>query len=92
MRIDNLYGQIDKAALETTKAASTGASSAPSGGSPAVGHAGEKVTLSAQAQQLADKAAADADDAKVQKLAKSLQDGSFKIDAHAIAAKIVDGG
>jgi flagellar biosynthesis anti-sigma factor FlgM len=48
--------------------------------------------VSAQAQQLAAKAAADADDAKVQKLTTSIQNGTFKIDPHAIASRIVDGG
>jgi negative regulator of flagellin synthesis FlgM len=93
MRINNGYGEIDKAALQTTKSASPAATPASKDASgSSAGQVGEKVTVSAQAQQLAAKAAADADDAKVQKLAKSLQDGSFKIDAHAIAARIVDGG
>lgn len=94
MRINNLYGEMDKAAVESTKkAASPAPSSGPDGSSSAAaGQVGEKVTVSAQAQELAAKAAADADDAKVQKLTASLQNGTFKIDAHAIANRLVDGG
>jgi negative regulator of flagellin synthesis FlgM len=94
MRINNLYGEMDKAVVSssTTKAASPAPSSASDGSSNAAGQVGERVTLSPQAQELAAKAAADADDAKVQKLTASLQNGTFKIDAHAIANRIVDGG
>jgi negative regulator of flagellin synthesis FlgM len=94
MRINNLYGEMDKTAVETAKKAASPApsSTADSASGAATGQVGEKVTVSAQAQELAAKAAADADDAKVQKLTTSLQNGTFKIDAHAIANRIVDGG
>jgi negative regulator of flagellin synthesis FlgM len=94
MRINNLYGEMDKAAVENTSKPTSPAPASTSGASAGAGasQVGEKVTLSAQAQELAAKAAANADDAKVQKLTASLQNGTFKIDAHAIANRIVDGG
>ena len=58
------------------------------GGAPT----GETVTFSAAAQELADRAAAEADGAKVAALTASIKDGTFKVDAHAIARRIVEGG
>ena len=91
MRINNSY-EINQAAVSTTKAAAPPPSQASDGAAASQGaEAGEKVTVSAEAQRLAS-AASDADNAKVQALATSLHNGTFKIDAHAIAARIVDGG
>jgi flagellar biosynthesis anti-sigma factor FlgM len=53
---------------------------------------GETVTLSAAARELADKAAAEAEATKVAGLSAAIKDGSFKVDPHAIAARIVEGG
>ena len=53
---------------------------------------GDAVDVSAQAVELAQKAAAEADAAKVEKLRSAIQDGSFVIDHQAIANRIVDGG
>ena len=94
MRINNLQGELNQTAVGTTAKATspTHASSSEGSSSAAASPAGEKVTLSAQAQELAAKAAANTDDAKVQKLTAAVQNGTFKIDAHAIANRIVDGG
>lgn len=50
----------------------------------------EKVTVSAEARGLADKQQVNA--GKLDRIKASLQDGSFKVDAHAIAAKLVGDG
>lgn len=90
MRINNLSGNIDQSSVESAKKAAPQGpqSSAQGAGEQAAAHSGEKVTLSSQAQQLA----ANAENAKVQKLQSAIQDGSFKIDPHAIAKRLVDGG
>lgn len=88
MRIDS-YSKL----LETNSVAAVGGRS--KAGQPvaqpnAVG--GETVTLSAAAKELADKAAAEAEATKVASLSASIQGGTFKVDPHAIAARIVEGG
>jgi len=50
------------------------------------------VTVSAQALELAQKASASADAAKVDKLRGAIQNGTFQIDRQAIAQRLVDGG
>ena len=92
MRIIDRYGQQNALPLTSTKQgtaakASSAAQTTPASSQPATG---EKVTLSAQAQQLADNASA-AEANKVSQLRTSIQNGTFKIDPQAIANKIVDG-
>jgi flagellar biosynthesis anti-sigma factor FlgM len=94
MRITDTYGRFNNPAVETAK---QGAAATPvkktdgddASNAPAIG---EKVTLSAQAQQLSQKAAADADSAKITGLRDAIQNGTFTIDHQAIARRIVDGG
>jgi len=91
MRIIDRYGQQNALPLNVTKqggatAGSTG-KQAPTQAQPV---AGEKVTLSAKARELADHAAA-ADANKVESLRSAIQSGSFKVDMQGIANKIVDG-
>jgi len=69
------------------------------GGQPRAGQrnqagapSGETVTFSAAAQELADRAAAEAETSKVGGLTAAINDGSFKADSHAIARRIVEGG
>lgn len=90
MRITNLYPQLDPSSIDSAKKSGTPTPGAAGEGSSSTSStaAGEKVTVSSQAQELAAKAESE----KVQRLAAALQDGTFKIDPHAIAARIVDGG
>ncbi len=97
MRINDLYGKLNERAVESSgKGAATGATSksggADAGSAPAQGVGGEKVTLSDEAQKLADKAAASAEADKVGKLREAIQNGTFKVDPQAIAKRIVEGG
>lgn len=51
-----------------------------------------KVTVSARARELAATQQADhVNEAKVVKLRTAIEDGTFKVDAHKIAQKLVDG-
>jgi flagellar biosynthesis anti-sigma factor FlgM len=87
MRIDS-YSKL----LETNSVGAVGGKSKagqPTAQPNAV--SGETVTLSAAAREMADKAAAHADATKVASLSEAIQNGSFKVDAHAIAARIVEG-
>ena len=95
MRITDTYGRFNLPAVDATKQGTGTAAKPKSGGdegasAPAPG--GEKVTLSSQAQELAQKASADADAAKVNGLRSAIQNGTFQIDHQAIARRIVDGG
>ncbi|HZU82668.1 MAG TPA: flagellar biosynthesis anti-sigma factor FlgM [Polyangiaceae bacterium] len=93
MRINETYGRFDKPAVDATRQG-TGAAPVPApkpdadeaGGGAAPG--GERVTFSAQAQELASKAEA----AKVNHLRAAIQNGTFRVDHQAIARRIVDGG
>jgi negative regulator of flagellin synthesis FlgM len=95
MRINDSYGRFNNPAVETARqgAGTAAKPKADDGGAvntPAPG--GEKVTVSAQAQEMAQKAASDADAAKVNGLRAAIQNGTFKVDHQAIARRIVDGG
>ncbi len=62
------------------------------GGAQSESNESVKVTVSARARELAATQAADhVDEAKVVKLRTAIDDGTFKVDAHKIAQKIVDG-
>lgn len=94
MRITDVYGKLNDRSVESTgKGAPAGqpprADSA--GGKPAAA-AGEKVTVSDEAQKLAAKSQADAETAKIEKLRGAINDGTFKVDPQAIAKRIVEGG
>ena len=92
MRIIDRYGQQNALPLTATKqgTAAKGNPSSPQSGTAPQAPAGEKVTLSARAQELADHASA-AEATKVNQLRASIENGTFKIDPRAIANKIVDG-
>jgi flagellar biosynthesis anti-sigma factor FlgM len=92
MRIIDRYGQQNALPLTATKqgTAAKGTPAASQTGTTPQAPAGEKVTLSAKAQELADNAAA-ADAAKITQLRASIANGTFKVDPRAIANKIVDG-
>lgn len=88
MRIDS-YSKL----LETNSVSSVGGRS--KAGQPASqpsASSGETVTLSAAAREMADRSAAEAEATKVASLSTAIQNGSFKVDVHAIAARIVEGG
>lgn len=94
MRINDIYGKLNERAVE-----STGKGAAP-GQAPKTGNAGtqpaqgpgEKVTLSEEAQKLADQAIAAHDAEKVGRLKASIENGTFKVDPQAIAKRLVEGG
>lgn len=94
MRINDLY-RLNTPATDTTKK-TTGAipagksSGEENGTAPQAG--GEKVTVSAQAQELARNAASQQDAAKIEQLRSAIENGTFKVDHQAIAKRIVDGG
>lgn len=95
MRIADAYSKlsIDKPTVTGAQAAK-GAERVKAGGTSKNESHGEavKVTVSAQARELANQAAQTFDAGKVDRLRSSMSDGSYKVDAHAIAARIVDGG
>lgn len=75
-----------KAAAEKRESGSTKAA-APGSAAPE----GVKVTMSAKARELAAAAPADFDEAKVARLKSAIEGGTFQIDAHHIARKLVEG-
>jgi negative regulator of flagellin synthesis FlgM len=91
MRIIDRYGQQNALPLTAPKqgAATKGGAPAGQAAPPPPPAAGEKVTLSAKAQELAEQAST-ADANKVSQLRASIENGTFKIDPRAIANKIVD--
>jgi flagellar biosynthesis anti-sigma factor FlgM len=95
MRIIDSYGRFNDRAVNTASQAQAATSTPKTGADEAKGAAaaqGDAVTVSAQAQELAHKAATNADAAKVERLRTAIEDGSFSIDHQAIARRIVDGG
>ena len=90
MRITDAYGKLNDRAVESTGQGVTPAQPSKTGAATtqSVGAQGEKVTLSDEAQKLADSAEAE----KVGKLQSSINDGTFQIDSQAIAKQLVDGG
>jgi flagellar biosynthesis anti-sigma factor FlgM len=93
MRIDDTYGRLNDIAVKTAKQTGAATPKADADDSKASTTAGgDAVTVSAQAMQLAEKAAAQADASKVEKLRAAIEGGTFKIDHQAITRRIVDGG
>lgn len=98
MRIIDSYNRFNNWAVNTTgqgqgPAATQnqkGNAEAPAEGVP--GTKGDAVDVSAHAVELAQKAAHEADTARVEKLRSAIENGSFVIDRHAIARRIVEGG
>lgn len=96
MRIIDSYNRFNDLAGSTALQGQRPASSQKGGanvqqeGAPAA--AGDAVNVSAHALELSEKAANEADAAKVERLRSAIQDGSFVVDKQAIAARIVDGG
>jgi len=96
MRINDFYGKLNDGSVQSTgQGAATGQPTQVGGsGGQSVGAkgGGETVTVSKEAQQLADKASSDAETAKVSQLRSAIADGTFRVDPQAIAARIVQGG
>lgn len=94
MRIIDTYSRFSGPAVDTAKqgAAATPKTTADDTTPAAPAAAGDAVTVSTKAMELAQKAAAHAETAKVQHLRSAIADGTFKIDREAIAKRIVDGG
>ena len=93
MRINDIYGSSNDRTVESTgRAAPVQAPRSEGHGESQVAPGGEKVTVSDEAKQLAAKSASDAETEKVGRLRAAIQDGSFKVDTHAIAKRIVEGG
>jgi flagellar biosynthesis anti-sigma factor FlgM len=95
MRIIDTYGKFNGPAVESAR------QGARAGGAPktdtddttaSTSSGADAVTVSAQARELAQKAAESSDSAKVENLRGAIQGGTFKIDHQAIAKRIVDGG
>lgn len=91
MRIVDAY-RNSPANLNGTKTAATTAAGAPAkpDEDPAVTAASVKVTVSPEARRLAQKA--EDDGARVERLRDAVANGSFKVDAQAVAKKIVESG
>ncbi len=96
MRITDIYGKLNERSVESTGQkvpAGQSPKTGGAGGQPAAGSpSGEKVTLSAEAQKLADQSAAAAETEKIGKLRASIENGTFKVDPQAIAKRLVEGG
>jgi len=93
MRIADAYSKLslDKTTVssaQATKGAERGKAGVTrrDGGGDAV-----KVTVSAQARELANRAGASFDAAKVDRLKSAIDGGSYKVDARAIADRVVEG-
>ena len=96
MRIIDSYNRFNDFTVNTT-GQGRGPAASQKGGAPESPEAapaakGDAVAVSAHAMELAQKAANDADAAKVEKLRSAIENGSFAIDRHAIARRIVEGG
>jgi flagellar biosynthesis anti-sigma factor FlgM len=95
MRIVDTYGRFNVGGAETAKKGAAAGAAPKADADDAKGAASsgsDAVTVSAQALELAQKASASADAAKVDKLRGAIQNGTFQIDRQAIAKRIVDGG
>ncbi|MGA7122848.1 MAG: flagellar biosynthesis anti-sigma factor FlgM [Polyangiaceae bacterium] len=95
MRIVDTYGRFNVGGTETARKGAAAGAAPNASAEDAKGAAksgSDAVTVSAQAHELAQKASASADAAKVANLREAIQNGSFKIDREAIAKRLVDGG
>ena len=95
MRIIDSYGRFNDRSVNTASQGQAATSATKAGAGDAKGASatpGDAVTVSAQAQELAQKAAANADTAKVERLRTAIENGTLVIDHQAIARRIVDGG
>jgi flagellar biosynthesis anti-sigma factor FlgM len=96
MRIIDSYNRFNNWTVNTTGQGqgptATQKGSAQESPESAPAAKGDAVAVSAHAVELAQKAANDADTAKVEKLRSAIENGSFAIDRHAIARRIVEGG
>lgn len=90
MRIPDGYANQPPITSNATRTGAAGGAppKASSDDTSSSGASAEKVTVSADAQR----AAAQAESAKVDRLRSAINDGSFQIDTKAIASRIVDGG
>ena len=95
MRIIDTYGKFNGPAVESARqgARANGAAKTSADDATASTSSGtDAVTVSAKALELAHSAAKGADDAKIEQLRSSIQDGTFKVDRQAIAKRLVEGG
>jgi flagellar biosynthesis anti-sigma factor FlgM len=94
MRINDTYRQLQGPATSGVKSSATDKADKGNGeGAAAVagsGHESVKVTISTKARQLASTQPADFDAAKVERLKAAVENGSFKVDPHAVAKGIAD--
>jgi flagellar biosynthesis anti-sigma factor FlgM len=95
MRIVDTYGRFNVGHAHTAKnGAAAGSTPKTDAGNTkeAASSGSDPVTVSPQALELAQKASAAADTAKVEQLHGAIQNGTLQIDRQAIAKRIVDGG
>lgn len=92
MRIHDTYGRFDSKSVDTTRQAQAVPKADADDAKAASATQGDAVTVSPQAVEMAKKAAATADSAKVEQLRSAIEAGTFKVDFQAIAKRIVDGG
>ena len=96
MRIIDSYNRFNNWSVNTTQqgqgpgATQKGGAEGSREGAPDA--KGDAVDVSAHAVELAQKAANEADASRVEKLRSAIESGSFVIDRHAIARRIVEGG
>jgi flagellar biosynthesis anti-sigma factor FlgM len=95
MRIADAYSKLAPQAAgagRTTNAAKVGDRSTVASRRGAESQDGVKVTVSAEARELAARAQNGVDHAKVERLRSAVEGGTYKVDAGAIAARMVNGG
>jgi flagellar biosynthesis anti-sigma factor FlgM len=92
MRIIDSYGRFDNKSVDTARGTQSVSTSDANGSNAAPASSGDAVTVSAQAAELAAKAAATADSAKVSQLRSAIEGGTFQVNYQAIATRIVEGG
>jgi flagellar biosynthesis anti-sigma factor FlgM len=88
MRINDLYKQLQLPAVSASKSEARPSASGAGRENP-VGTAGVKLTLSSQAVELAAKEGT-MDAAKIARLKQAIASGEHRVDARAIAARIVE--
>ncbi|HXN32857.1 MAG TPA: flagellar biosynthesis anti-sigma factor FlgM [Polyangiaceae bacterium] len=95
MRIVDTYGRFNVGGADTARKGAAAGATPKADANDAKGAASsgsDAVTVSAQAHELAQKASATADAAKIEHLRGAVQNGTLQIDRQAIAKRIVDGG
>lgn len=91
MRITDAYSSLGAIGSQSITRATQGRPPSPAEG-PAVPEEGVRVQLSPQSVELSKQADGEVDAARVARLKSAIESGSFKVDARAIAEKLVRGG